>query len=242
MIRANTPLSLHRFQRLYNVLGGPYSAGASLQRKPLRLIKIIPLNTRPVVYPRLTSALGEVRFKLSHLFLTQPIQIAHHTPNIGGPRIISNASASGRFMGFLTLELLNSKKGGGSDVIYITTRHNLCLAHQSPMNRSAPPPDPQRNSPYRSLRRRVRQAVDWIGRNVPPGFRFVLGLLLVAGGCSGVPANFEVLDDSGLLGPRWRQGMSAVFGDWGRPFLADGGRGWRYRISCWYLRGLFSAG
>jgi hypothetical protein len=46
MIRANTPISLHRFQRLYNVFGEPYSAGASHHRKPLRLMKIIPLNTR----------------------------------------------------------------------------------------------------------------------------------------------------------------------------------------------------
>lgn len=83
------------------------------------------------------------------------------------------------------------------------------------MNRSAPPPDPQRNSPYRSLRRRVRQAVDWIGRNVPPGFRFVLGLLLVAGGVLGflpilgfwmIPLGFAVaaMDVRGL----WRLGQA----------------------------------
>lgn len=58
IIRANTlcswPLSnqwrsathLHRFQRLYSVLWGPYSFGASRQRKPLRLMSIIPLRTR----------------------------------------------------------------------------------------------------------------------------------------------------------------------------------------------------
>lgn len=46
MMRAKTPLSLHRFQRLYRVLCGPYSAGASRHRNPLRLMKIIPLSTR----------------------------------------------------------------------------------------------------------------------------------------------------------------------------------------------------
>ena len=45
-IRANMPKRLHRTQRLYSVLCGPYSAGASRQRNPLRLMKIIPLNTR----------------------------------------------------------------------------------------------------------------------------------------------------------------------------------------------------
>lgn len=79
------------------------------------------------------------------------------------------------------------------------------------MNRYAPPSDPQRNSPYRALRRRVRQAVDWIGRNVPPGFRFVLSLLLVAAGVLGflpvlgfwmIPLGFAVaaMDVRGL----WR--------------------------------------
>jgi hypothetical protein len=38
-IQPNTPMSLQRFQRLYSVFGGPYSAGASHHRKPLRLIK-----------------------------------------------------------------------------------------------------------------------------------------------------------------------------------------------------------
>ena len=46
IIRAKMPLSLHRFQRLYNVLCGPYAAGASRHRNPLRLMNIIPLNTR----------------------------------------------------------------------------------------------------------------------------------------------------------------------------------------------------
>ena len=41
-----TPLSPHRFQRLYKVLCGPYCLGASRHRKPLRLMKIIPLRTR----------------------------------------------------------------------------------------------------------------------------------------------------------------------------------------------------
>ena len=78
------------------------------------------------------------------------------------------------------------------------------------MNRSAPPPDPQRNSPYRALCRRVRQAVDWVGKNVPPGFRFLLGLLLVAGGVLGflpvlgfwmIPLGFAVaaMDVRGFL-------------------------------------------
>ena len=40
------PLSLHRFQRLYSVLCGPYSPGASRHLNPLRLKKIIPLRTR----------------------------------------------------------------------------------------------------------------------------------------------------------------------------------------------------
>jgi len=40
--RAKTPLSVHRFQRLYRVLCRPYSFGASRHRKPLRLRKIIP--------------------------------------------------------------------------------------------------------------------------------------------------------------------------------------------------------
>ncbi len=46
IIYAKMPFSLHRFQRLYSVLCGPYSLGASRQRKPLRLIKTIPLRTR----------------------------------------------------------------------------------------------------------------------------------------------------------------------------------------------------
>ena len=58
IIRAKTPCSrlrsdrwrtaahLHRFQRLWSVLAGPYSLGASHPRKPLRLMKIMPLNTR----------------------------------------------------------------------------------------------------------------------------------------------------------------------------------------------------
>lgn len=46
VIRAKTPMSLQRFQRLYSVLGGPYSAGASHHLNPLRLKKTTPLNTR----------------------------------------------------------------------------------------------------------------------------------------------------------------------------------------------------
>jgi len=46
IICAKMPLSLHRFQRLYKVLCGPYSFGASRQCKPLRFMKIIPLRTR----------------------------------------------------------------------------------------------------------------------------------------------------------------------------------------------------
>ena len=45
IIRAKMPLSLHRFQRLQRVMCGPYSPGASRHRKPLRLMKIIPLGT-----------------------------------------------------------------------------------------------------------------------------------------------------------------------------------------------------
>ena len=37
--------SAHRFQRLYNVLCGPYSLGASRQRRPFRLTKMIQLRT-----------------------------------------------------------------------------------------------------------------------------------------------------------------------------------------------------
>jgi len=40
------PLSLHQFHRLWRVLCDPHSAGASRLRKPLRLMNIIPLNTR----------------------------------------------------------------------------------------------------------------------------------------------------------------------------------------------------
>ena len=36
----------HRFQRLYDVFGGPCSIGASHHRKPLRLMNIMPLRTR----------------------------------------------------------------------------------------------------------------------------------------------------------------------------------------------------
>jgi hypothetical protein len=39
-------LSPQRFQQLQRVFGGPYSRGASHHRKPLRLIKIVPLGTR----------------------------------------------------------------------------------------------------------------------------------------------------------------------------------------------------
>ena len=46
IIRAKTPRSPHHFQRLYSVFAGPYSLGASHHRNPLRLMKIIPLNTR----------------------------------------------------------------------------------------------------------------------------------------------------------------------------------------------------
>jgi hypothetical protein len=43
IIRAKTPLSFHRFQRVF---GGPYSLGASRKRKQLRVMKIIPLQIR----------------------------------------------------------------------------------------------------------------------------------------------------------------------------------------------------
>ena len=46
IIWAKMPLSLQRFQRLYSVLCGPHFLGASRQRNPLRLMKIIPLSTR----------------------------------------------------------------------------------------------------------------------------------------------------------------------------------------------------
>ena len=46
MIRANTPLSLQRFQRLQRVLAGPCSLGAPHHRNPVRLAKVMPLGTR----------------------------------------------------------------------------------------------------------------------------------------------------------------------------------------------------
>jgi hypothetical protein len=46
IIQLNTPISPQRFQRLYNVLCGPYSFGVSRQRSPFRLTKMIPLSTR----------------------------------------------------------------------------------------------------------------------------------------------------------------------------------------------------
>ena len=42
---ANTPNRPQPTHLLQRVFGGPYSAGASCQRNPLRSIKIIPLNT-----------------------------------------------------------------------------------------------------------------------------------------------------------------------------------------------------
>lgn len=53
------------------------------------------------------------------------------------------------------------------------------------MDRSAPPFDPKQNPKIATLRHRAGQAVDWVARNIPPGVRLVLGLLLVAGGVLG---------------------------------------------------------
>jgi len=53
-----------RFQRLYNVFGGPYSTGASHHRNPLRLMKIMPLRTRRSstrARPRLFGKYGRSR-------------------------------------------------------------------------------------------------------------------------------------------------------------------------------------
>ena len=45
-ILLNTPIRLHRTNRLYNVLCGPYSDGASRHCRPRLMTKIIPLITR----------------------------------------------------------------------------------------------------------------------------------------------------------------------------------------------------
>lgn len=45
-IRAKMPLSFQRFQRLCSVFCRPYSEAASRQCSPLRLMKMIPDNTR----------------------------------------------------------------------------------------------------------------------------------------------------------------------------------------------------
>jgi hypothetical protein len=63
-IWANMPISLQRFHLLYSVFGGPYSTGASHQRHPLRLMKIMPLSTRRSstrARPRLFGKYGRSR-------------------------------------------------------------------------------------------------------------------------------------------------------------------------------------
>jgi hypothetical protein len=105
MIRANTPISLQRFHRLYSVFGGPYSAGASHHRRrgvarshletsfdissghmartgahPIAINKNNSAQNTPVIHASATSALWKVRSKPLHLRLRQPIKIAHHIP------------------------------------------------------------------------------------------------------------------------------------------------------------------
>lgn len=45
-MRLNTPRRLQRMKRLYNVLYGPLSGGASRQRSPLRMTWMMALTTR----------------------------------------------------------------------------------------------------------------------------------------------------------------------------------------------------
>ena len=44
--RLNTPIWLQRMKQLQIVLGEPYAAGSSRQRKPLRITKMMPLTIR----------------------------------------------------------------------------------------------------------------------------------------------------------------------------------------------------
>ena len=53
------------------------------------------------------------------------------------------------------------------------------------MNSSGPHLDSKAERSLGALRNRARQALDWIGGNVPPGVRLVLGLLLIGGGLLG---------------------------------------------------------
>ena len=102
MIRANTPMSLHRFQRLSSVLCGPYSLGASYQRNPLRLMKIMPLRTRRSATRGTRSQgspLGKIRPKPDHPLFAQPIKIAHITPPQMTGLTHATMTASTRLMG-----------------------------------------------------------------------------------------------------------------------------------------------
>jgi len=69
-----TPVSPYRFQRLYSVLCGPWSLGASRQRSPLRLTRTMPLNTCPSSTCGLPWLPGEIRPQTLHLLICHPVQ------------------------------------------------------------------------------------------------------------------------------------------------------------------------
>ena len=110
--RAKMPVLPHRFQRLQRVFGSPYSFGASHHRKPLRLVKIMPLRTRPlsrfagkplpgngIIDSRHAMALREERPKPGHLCVRQPEKIAHHHPHQFGGLNHAAGAESSRSMG-----------------------------------------------------------------------------------------------------------------------------------------------
>jgi hypothetical protein len=108
IIRANTPMSLQRFQRLYKVFGRPYSAGAShLCRRgsarsclktsigrligptarnvmhPIAINEYNPTQNAAIIHTCTASALWKVGPKPIHLRFTQAIKIAHSIPQFG---------------------------------------------------------------------------------------------------------------------------------------------------------------
>jgi len=72
IILAKTPMSPHRFHRLYSVFGGPYSRGASHHLKPLAIDEDYAAQNPPLIDARISMALRKERFQTLHLIARQP--------------------------------------------------------------------------------------------------------------------------------------------------------------------------
>jgi hypothetical protein len=102
IIRAKTPLSLHRYQRLQSVFAGPYSCGASRHlnpwRPPPQRIAIDENNAAQhatIIHSWSAMAYGKERLKPSHLLVRQPEKIAHHSGSCRQPESQSSLKIDG---------------------------------------------------------------------------------------------------------------------------------------------------